>query len=315
MSDPESEIRDVAEKVADAAHHPSVKRATLDNTLGFLNSTPPVALLGEGESVQFIFFNRKEGIERDFTTSEKIEPSESRGALLIITDERILILIGQENGDTAISISYGVVEGVSCDVSLLGSNWLGFAGTSAIHIDTRDGRVTVPVIEVSKDDLKQATRHVKSYAEDTTDGDITEVEPEIEYDPRGDGSPPEYKTILACRECHEEVSRGVQRCPHCGFDPEADTRGAAWKVSALGISTTILAPLGIAMGYDSAKKSRDASKGVWIEKTVEITSDDEDESTSSSNAQKLRELDTLHSEGVLSDEEYQKKKEQILSNY
>jgi len=58
-------------------------------------------------------------------------------------------------------------------------------------------------------------------------------------------------------------------------DPQANTRGSSWKVGATGLSMTILGPLGLGMGYDSATKTRHAAKCVWIEKTIEVTETEE----------------------------------------
>ncbi|WP_152420272.1 PH domain-containing protein [Halorubrum distributum] len=270
MSDSDMSIRELAEAVADTAHHSSVKRFYLDNSRGILNSTPPVSLLWEDESVQFIFHNAKEGLEGTFDGVEDYKPSESRGTLLVVTDERVLILLGKEQRDLALCIPYGSIEATAFDASLLGAHWLGFAGVSRIHLDTSEGRYTVPIIKATRGDVKRVTRHIETYCEEANDGMIREFEPEIDYQPPRETSRPEYKTILACRKCLAEVSRGVERCPHCGFDPQENTRGATWKVGALGLSMTVLAPLGLAMGYDSVSKTRDAAKGVWIEKTVEV---------------------------------------------
>jgi len=318
VTEKETQIRETAERIADSSHHSSVKRPILDNTLGFLNSTPPVAILNSDESPQFVLFNRKEGVEGDFESAEEYRPSESRGTVLMITDERVVILIGEEDTDRAIAIPYGAIEDTSYNASLLGSHWLGFAGVSRIGIETTNGEYSVPVIKASRGDVKRASRHIRTYCEKAGKGSMTEFEPEIDYHPRGESSSKEFKTILACRKCLEEVARDVERCPHCGFNPRKNTRGSAWKVGAAGLSMTILAPLGIAMGYDSAKKTRHAAKGVWIEKTVEVTETEENrESTSpvQDSAEKLRELEQLNSEGIITDNEFKQKKEEILSEY
>lgn len=275
MSDPDMGVQELAETVAETAPHSSVKRFYLDNSRGILNSTPPVRLLREDESVQFTFHNAKEGIEGTFEGVEEYDPSGSRGTLLMVTDERILILLGKEQQDIALSIPYGTIEETAFDASLLGANWLGFAGVSRIHLETEEGRYTIPIVKATRGDVKRVSRHIETYSEEAEEGTINEFEPEIDYQQPRETPRGEYKKILACRKCLSEVSRGVERCPHCGFAPQENTRGAAWKVGALGLSMSLLAPLGLAMGYDSVKKTRDAARGVWIEKTVEVSDSEE----------------------------------------
>jgi len=276
LNELDTHIRELAEEVADTTHHPSVKRFYLDNSRGILNSTPPVSLLKENESVQFIFYNAKEGLEGTFEGVTDYKPSESRGTLLLVTDNRVLILLGKEHQDVAIAIPYGAIEGTEFDASLLGANWLGFAGVSRIHIDTAEDRYTVPIIKATRGDVKRVAQHIKAYCEESESGTVREFEPDTDYDQPRETDRPEYETIFACRKCLSEVSRGVERCPHCGYDPQENTRGAAWKVGAIGLSMSALGPLGWAMGYDSVSKTRAAARGVWIEKMVEIN-DENDE--------------------------------------
>ncbi|MFC4359298.1 SHOCT domain-containing protein [Halobium salinum] len=317
MGEAKKQFGERAEKIANSAQHSSVKRGILDNTLGFLNSTPPVAVLSRDECVQFVFFNRSEGVRGDPPNIPDYSPSESRGTILIITDKRVILLIGEEETDRVVSIPHGVIQGSSYKASLLGSNWIGVAGVSRISIQTADGEYSIPVIRATWEDVERGSHHIEAYSREFNGGEIEEFEPEVEYDPRSDG--PELETIFVCRKCMEQVDRNIERCPHCNFHPQSDTRGFVWQTVSIGLLMTLLAPFGVAMEHDTFKKRRQAKRGVVIRKTAGVMEsdheDDEPDSLNQSSADKLRELSELQSDGVISSDEFENKKSEILSEY
>jgi RNA polymerase subunit RPABC4/transcription elongation factor Spt4 len=116
-------------------------------------------------------------------------------------------------------------------------------------------------------------------------------------------------TKSVCRECREKISADVKRCPHCGWKPQK--RGWLWW----GITgLMILNPIGLIMGAKGASDKVNANKGVAEEVSI---SSNESTSESTGEAQKtpsekLKRINELRNEEVITEEEFQAKKEELL---
>jgi len=114
--------------------------------------------------------------------------------------------------------------------------------------------------------------------------------------------------VYVCRECHEEVSSDVKRCPHCGWKPEKKG-GLWWGITAL----MSLNPIGWIMGAEGASDSIGAAKGVAkkVDKS-EVSDDGTEKDGSKTPTEKLKELDELKENDVITEEEFETKKEELL---
>jgi|GEM_PF-3133765 len=124
---------------------------------------------------------------------------------------------------------------------------------------------------------------------------------------RSDHSAGPTKSI--CRECREEISPDVKRCPHCGWKPKK--RGGLWWGATALMSFN---PIGWALGAKGASDNWKASKGV-----AEETADSPDkipsektEGTENTPTEKLERINKLRQEGVISEEEFEAKKKELL---
>ena len=116
-------------------------------------------------------------------------------------------------------------------------------------------------------------------------------------------------TKSVCRECREEISPDVKRCPHCGWKPKK--RGGLWWGATALMSFN---PIGWAMGAKGASDNIKASKGVTEETTV---SSDEAPTEDTARVEetpteKLERLNELRKEDVISEEEFEAKKKELL---
>jgi DNA-directed RNA polymerase subunit M/transcription elongation factor TFIIS len=112
-----------------------------------------------------------------------------------------------------------------------------------------------------------------------------------------------------CRECHKEVSPDVQRCPECGYKPEK--KGILWKLVTV---VMIFNPIGWAMGAKSASDGIKSAKGVT--KTVNKKGQSSDSETGEDNSktltEKIHELRELREKGLITESEFNNKKEELL---
>jgi len=122
----------------------------------------------------------------------------------------------------------------------------------------------------------------------------------------------EDNSVYVCRECHEEISPDVQRCPNCGWKPEK--KGGLWWGTTALMSFN---PIGWAMGAKGVSDSAKASKGVAkkVNKTEEATDDETTEGNAKTPTEKLDELGSLREKGIITEEEFEKKKKEILKQF
>jgi uncharacterized membrane protein/ribosomal protein L40E len=124
-------------------------------------------------------------------------------------------------------------------------------------------------------------------------------------------------TKAVCRECHVEIPKGAKRCPNCGWKPK-ERGGLWWGTTAL----MSLNPIGWAMGAKGASDKVKASKGVSKEVPDPKPNDsrDEEETNSESDVEistrdpteTLKRLNELKEEGVITESEFEEKKDELL---
>lgn len=123
----------------------------------------------------------------------------------------------------------------------------------------------------------------------------------------------EEKTAI-CRECKQEVSPQASRCPHCGWKPEK--RGMLYWTGTTFLSFT---PVGWMF---AAKGTKDEIEGeMGMSKKVEESSDGSDTTPvdkeknpkeSSTQVEKIQELNELKQQGIISEDEFEAKKNELL---
>lgn len=82
-----------------------------------LREAPLIEYLDTGENPQFIFQNDLKGISIEECGA--IQPADDYRAFVVITDQRILCVIGQEDADTVITIPYGEIQSVESVTGML----------------------------------------------------------------------------------------------------------------------------------------------------------------------------------------------------
>lgn len=115
----------------------------------------------------------------------------------------------------------------------------------------------------------------------------------------------EEKLETVCRECREIVSKDAKRCSHCGFKPKK--RGGLWYTSSILLGWT---PIGAIMGYDALTREATAGR-VWEQ--VERDEDGESgELSENDHTETLEQLKHLCEKGVITEQEFEEKKREIL---
>lgn len=112
-----------ARRLAERAGHDSVTEAVLLGTGRFSNEfylygKPAVAHLDDGELPQFAFFNQMKGVgvggKRETRT-----PDEGGVTVMLLTDRRVLALLGRRDGDERLTVPYDVVTGADYSTGLM----------------------------------------------------------------------------------------------------------------------------------------------------------------------------------------------------
>lgn len=117
-------------------------------------------------------------------------------------------------------------------------------------------------------------------------------------------------TKSICRECHAEISSEVKRCPNCGWKPKK--RGGLWWGTTAVMS---LNPIGWALGAKGASDNYKASKGVAKEVQATDQKETEENEVTQSEvkpADALERINELKEQGVITEEEFEEKKKELL---
>lgn len=118
-------------------------------------------------------------------------------------------------------------------------------------------------------------------------------------------------TKSVCRECRQEISPDAKRCPSCGWKPKK--RGGLWWGTTALMSFN---PIGWVMGAKGASDNLKASRGVSEETTIssETINSESENVTPESPIDKIERLCDLKEEGVISEEEFEAKKTELLKD-
>ncbi|PSP76931.1 hypothetical protein BRC81_11335 [Halobacteriales archaeon QS_1_68_20] len=201
-------------------------------------------------------------------------------------------------------------------------------GLSAVSVITD----SIPLSAVTDVELKTGlilsrivfeTANGNRYEIQSLSAKSTEAET-VEFVERSDGNrqaeldeahhEPDGELEYVCRECNGRIDEDATRCPHCGFAPEMKKKGAPWHGTALATS---FSPLGWAMMAKGAADELAARGGVGEEVLVDGSETDgdvaeTDEDTEVDALDKLERLAELNDDGVISDEEFEQQKRELL---
>lgn len=113
--DPGESVEERAARVAAASDHHGVTEELLGGTGRFsttfyLYDEPAVAYLEAGEHVHFGFYDEMKGIGVG-EPEETYVPDNNGITIVLVTDKRVLALVGRSEGDHAVSMHYDTVTG------------------------------------------------------------------------------------------------------------------------------------------------------------------------------------------------------------
>jgi hypothetical protein len=124
----------------------------------------------------------------------------------------------------------------------------------------------------------------------------------------------EEERTAICRECKQEVSSKASRCPHCGWKPKK--RGMLYWTGTTFLSFT---PVGWIFAAKGAKDEIEGERG--MSKKVGELSEGSDPTPvdkeknpeeSSTQVEKIQELNELKQQGIISEDEFEAKKNELL---
>lgn len=109
--------------VADETDVAVLRRTESDGLLGsdYLADEPLARYLADAETAQYVAWNTKRGVRVISDGTELIEPAGSYRAFAVATDVRVLFVVGDDDGDRAVSIPYTDVLTVDTTARFLSS--------------------------------------------------------------------------------------------------------------------------------------------------------------------------------------------------
>jgi len=164
---------------------------------GYLADEPAIALVEDDETVQYAVTNRKRGVTVDADGSTyDIGPDSRHRTVVVVTDRRLLVLVGREDGDERTSIAFDTVSRVETDSGrLTGRLTLARTDDTTWQIPTAtDGLEDVGAY---LRDAADAWRHVESCLERARDelADAMRLVAAGEYD----------RALSTARETHTDI--------------------------------------------------------------------------------------------------------------
>lgn len=206
--------------------------------------------------------------------------------LMVLSNIRVLVVLYQDMTDDVISIPLSSINSVDYNEG-------GLVRRPKLTIYTEDHRYRIVTTKKMSRESLEAITNTKG---------VNQSRIKEGYQV----GPPE--TDLVCKECRKKVSPDARKCPHCGYYPGKGGKGSLWHGTALATS---FSPVGWAMMAKGAADEARTRRGIAEE--VEATDTNDNAQTESEDSfEKLERLNELKEQGVLSDEEFQKKKEEIL---
>jgi tetratricopeptide (TPR) repeat protein len=86
---------------------------------GYLHDEPALAAVDDDETPQFVLTSRKHGIEIGGSESgETVRPGRNYRMIGVVTDKRLLLLVGENSGDTRFAIPHVDIDQIAGDRSL-----------------------------------------------------------------------------------------------------------------------------------------------------------------------------------------------------
>lgn len=217
-------------------------------------------------------------------TSELKPRGRNRTGWFVITDMRALILINGPDDDDVISIPQSSIDQVDYD------NKAGLIGSSHgadVVLSTKSYTYEF----ATSDDIRGPP---VDYIEQEDGGNQSELE-EVHY-------LSDKESVFMCKECKQEVSPDAKKCPHCGYYPGKGGKGALWHLSSVFVW-----PMAVKGTVDEIRSRR----GVAEESTKTQEPEDADPSDDEP-LDKIERLSELNEKGVISDEEFETKKAELL---
>lgn len=132
-----------------------------------LKTDPIIDYLSADEQPHYIFSGQKTGMKIMFRGEEEVvSPSSGYHAFLVVTDKRLVTLVGQEDGDEEITISYDEIRGLRIDNR----------GKVEAGLETESGYYVFHTND-KKNDWEDAEKYIKS----KSSKDKSELETPLEW--------------------------------------------------------------------------------------------------------------------------------------
>lgn len=80
---------------------------------GYLGDRPAREVLGDDETAQFVLTNRKQGVSIEGTTTRRVTPDSRFRTVAVVTDRRLVVLVGHDDGDEQFTLDDAAIVGVS----------------------------------------------------------------------------------------------------------------------------------------------------------------------------------------------------------
>ncbi|MDS0283026.1 hypothetical protein [Haloarcula onubensis] len=170
---------------------------------GYLADDPAIALVEDDETMQYVLTNRKRGVTVESADeTSQVRPDSNHRTVVVVTDRRLLVLVGRDDGDEQHSIDLSEVTGAASTAGRRngqlsvdrddGTTWeipTGTDGLDAVVAYLREAAAAWREVEAS---LATVERRLS---------DATRREDDGEYD----------RALSAARETHEDIEAARSR--------------------------------------------------------------------------------------------------------
>lgn len=291
----DGEITERARRLVDAAETGTVTESLLvggDEYTGefFLYGDAPIRRLAEGEQPHATLFNDMKGVgvgsKRDTVT-----PEGSARSVFVVTDERVLLLVGQQDGDWSRSIPLADVTGAAYHTGFMKHRVVVDTRDARYHLwvdasyDERDLEATVALLDAGGE--QQSADATGAPTTDSPGSAVNDAAPSTGTDDGrriGDG--------------RGEASVTANGSPGSASGSEADTAEGGSSAGGAGRSGT---GTGGGTGGGEAESSG-----------AESGAGDGGDGGGGDPLETLERLKELHEKDVLTDEEFEAKKADLL---
>lgn len=277
-----SELRDVVRSMQSQTDDDLPEGMLVNDPSGILAgeplNNPFVTYLFKDEQIQVAGTDMVMIVEGEGINVELNIESGAKTSVYAFTDKRFLIVTGSTGCDSLYSIPYSNI--VEYSVSSGGI-------ISSSKCEFRTSNNEYKITEAINDRVKKLFETNKG-----------ENLPEVSID---------CESVIVCTKCHEKVGRDAEKCPHCGYFPDDRTTIAAIKNH----------PVGVCAGYEYIEIENSPSKLEWFETESIVSSNGNSQNSSQQYTtdqpeDRLRKLKQLYDDDLLSEDEYENKKKDIL---